>query len=187
MRRKDREMDKEFGIKIIDRAQYGIVSMIDEDNQPYGLPLSIVRDGESLYFHSAMDGKKVRALANNLSISVTFVGEVSVPDFYTKDQLDEITRDKSAASLLASKVFTTEFESALVKGKAKLIEDEEERIRAMKLICKKYTPSKMDYFNVAIESGLKRTNVYKIEIEEIRSKRKRFDKNGEEMKYGRME
>lgn len=42
----------------------------------------------------------------------------------------------------------------------------------MKLICQKYTPSKMDYFDLAIKWGLKRTKVYKIEIEDIKAKRK---------------
>ena len=51
MRRKDREMSEEFALKIIDKSRYGIVSMIDSDNMPYGLPLSIVRDDKNLYFH----------------------------------------------------------------------------------------------------------------------------------------
>ena len=43
----------------------------------------------------------------------------------------------------------------------------------------------MDYFNMAIKAGLKRTNVYKIEIEEIKAKRKKYDESGEEMKWRR--
>lgn len=31
MRRKDREMSKEFGIEVIDKSKYGVVSMIDKD------------------------------------------------------------------------------------------------------------------------------------------------------------
>jgi len=175
MRRKDREMGKKFGMEVIDKSIYGIISMIDENNEPYGIPLSIVRDENILYFHSAMDGKNV---------SVAFIGETKIPENYTKDELDEIAKDESKAALLTSNVFTTEYESAVVKGRVKLVENEEEKIKAMKLICEKYTPAKMDYFNMAIKAGLKRTNVYKIEIEEIKSKRKKYDINGEEMKWG---
>ncbi|WP_312906314.1 pyridoxamine 5'-phosphate oxidase family protein [Tissierella praeacuta] len=187
MRRKDREMNKEFGLEVIDKSRYGIVSMIDEDNEPYGIPLSIVRDEETLYFHSAMDGRKVKALEKNPNVSVAFIGEVKVPENYTKEELDEIVKDESKAVLLISSVFTTQYESAVVKGKVKLVEDEEEKIKAMRLICEKYTPTKMSYFNMAIKAGLKRTNVYKIEIEEIKAKRKKYDRHGEEMKWGRME
>lgn len=187
MRRKDREMNREFGIEVIDKSTYGVVSMIDEDNKPYGIPLSIVRDEDSLYFHSAMAGRKVKILEKNPNVSVAFVGEVKVPENYTKEELDEIVKDKSKAVLLISSVFTTEYESAVVKGKVQLVEDEEEKIKAMKLICEKYTWTKMDYFDMAIKAGLKRTNVYKIEIKEIKSKRKKYDTHGEEMKWGRME
>lgn len=187
MRRKDREMGKDFAIEIIDKSDYGILSMVGEDGRPYGLPLSLVREGENLYFHSAIDGKKVRALAKNPRVSIAFVGRVNVPDLYTREELDGLAEDRSKFFSLISKVFTTEFESALVEGRADLVEGEEERVRAMRLICEKYTPSKMDYFDLAIESGLSRVNIYRVKIEEIRAKRKKFDEKGEEMKYGRME
>lgn len=184
MRRKDREMGKKFGMEVIDKSIYGIISMIDENNEPYGIPLSIVRDENILYFHSATDGKKVKIFEKNSNVSVAFIGETKIPENYTKDELDEIVEDESKAALLTSNVFTTEYESAVVKGRVKLVENEEEKIKAMKLICGKYTPTNMDYFNMAIKAGLKRTNVYKIEIEEIKAKRKKYDINGEEMKWG---
>ncbi len=45
----------------------------------------------------------------------------------------------------------------------------------------------MDYFNLAIGSGLQAVSIYKIEINEIKAKRKKYDLHGEEMKWGRME
>ena len=187
MRRKDREMSPEFGIEIIDKARYGVMTMVDEENKPYSIPLSIVRDENTLYFHSAMDGKKVKIFERNPNVHVVFVGEVKIPENYTKEELDEITKDESKAVLLISSVFTTEYESAVVKGKVSLLEGEQDKIKAMKLLCEKYTPTKMEYFHMAIQSGLKRTNVYKIEIAEIKTKRKKYDQYGKEMKWGRME
>lgn len=188
MRRKDREMSREFGMEVIDRATYGIVSVIDnETNLPYSIPLSIARHGETLYFHSAMDGKKVKIFESSPYVSAVFVGQTKIPENYTKEELDEMVKDKSKAGAFGSKVFTTEFESAIVLGKIKLVENREEKIKAMKVICEKYTPTKMDYFSIAIESGLSRTNVYAIDIEEITAKRKKYDKSGKEMKWGRME
>jgi nitroimidazol reductase NimA-like FMN-containing flavoprotein (pyridoxamine 5'-phosphate oxidase superfamily) len=69
MRRNDREMDREFGLKVIDKSRFGIMSMLDKD-EPYGIPLSIVRDEDTLYFHSAMDGRKVKVLGDNPKVSV---------------------------------------------------------------------------------------------------------------------
>lgn len=187
MRRKDREMSREFGIEIIDKSKYGVLSMVDEDNEPYGIPLSIVRNENTLYFHSAMDGKKVKVFKNNPNVSIAFIGETKIPENYAKEELDEIMKDESKAASLTSKVFTTEYESAVVKGKIELVEDEEEKVKAMRRLCEKYTPTKMDYFAVAIKSGLKITNVYRISIEEIKAKRKKYDIHGKEMKWGRME
>ena len=186
MRRKDREMSEEFALAIIDKSRYGILSMIDGE-APYGIPLSMVRDGKAIYFHSAMDGRKVQALNHNQRVSAAFVGEVHVPDNYTKDQLDEIVADESRAVTFISNVFTTEFESAIVTGTVQKLEDVTEKTHAMKLICQKYTPDKMEYFEVAIKAGLGRANVYKITIDEITGKRKKYDLKGIEMKFGRME
>ncbi|MCK9443432.1 MAG: pyridoxamine 5'-phosphate oxidase family protein [Tissierellaceae bacterium] len=186
MRREDREMDKEFAVGVIDKSRYGVLSMVDGD-MPHGLPLSIVRDGDNLYFHSAMEGQKVDVLAKYPNVSIVFVGEVKVPENYTKEELDEIIKDEEKIPLLTSSVFTTEFESAIVKGKVTLVESKEEQVKAMKLICEKYTPTKMAYFDLAVESGLKRANVYKVKIKEITGKRKKYDIHGKEMKWGRME
>lgn len=187
MRRKDREMSAEFGLQVIDRARFGILSVIDENGEPYGVPLSIVRKDNILYFHSAQDGKKVRIFANNPLVRVAFVGATKIPELYTNQELDEILKDESNATMLISKVFTTEYESAMVKGYVKQVQDEAEKIMALRMVCEKYTPTKMDYFDIAIKAGLGRANAYRIDIEEITAKRKKYDEKGEEMKWGRMD
>lgn len=187
MRRIDREMSREFGKQVIDRARFGTLSMIDKNGEPYCIPLSIVRDENTLYFHSAADGKKVRLFECNPRVCIAFVGKIKIPENYTAEQLQEIAKDETKAALLISSVFTTEYESALVEGRVELVEDENVKIKAMRLICEKYTPSKMGYFDMAVKAGLGRAHVYKVEIFEISAKRKKYDKSGEEMKWGRME
>lgn len=187
MRRKDREMDRAFALALIDKSEYGVLSVIDTDGHPYGLPLSIVRKDDNLYFHSAKSGKKVESFTRGKEVSVTFVGEVKVPELYSDEELKSFLTDKAKGSSLASKVFTTEYESAIVFGRIYLVENSDEATEALRLLCEKYTPSKMDYFDLAAESGLPRTNVYRVEISNISAKRKKFDSSGEEMKWGRKE
>ncbi len=185
MRRKDREMNKEFGLQIIDKSNHGVLSMVDED-KAYGLPLSIVRDANYLYFHSAKEGRKVDVLDNNPNISIVFVGKVNIPENYERDELDEMSKNPNKAIKFISSVFTTEFESVIVDGKVEVVVNKNEKINAMRLICQKYTPNKMKYFHTAIDAGLKRTKVYRIRIENISSKRKKYDNKGKEMKWARM-
>ncbi|WP_108822318.1 pyridoxamine 5'-phosphate oxidase family protein [Dysgonomonas sp. Marseille-P4361] len=187
MRRKDREMNQEFAIGLIDKSPFGVLSIIDMDGQPYGIPLSLVRDDKFLYFHSAKGGKKADSLSNGQSVWVTFVGTVDVPDLFSEEELQSFLTNESKASTLSSKVFTTEYESAMILGKIYLVKEETESINALRLLCEKYTPSKMPYFDLAVKEGLPKTNIYRIDIEEITSKRKKFDSSGEEMKWGRIE
>lgn len=186
MRRKDREMDREFGFKVIDKAQYGVISIIDGD-KPYGIPLSIVRKEDILYFHSAKAGKKVDVLSQNPNISIAFVGDKKIPENYSHGELEEMKNNPSEAVKFISSVFTTEYESAVITGKVEQVTDEYEKIEAMRIICEKYTPGKMQYFDTAIKAGLNRTDVYRVKIDNITSKRKKYDSEGIEMKWGRME
>lgn len=182
MRRKDREMDREFGYGVIDKAQYGVLSTIDEEGRPYGLPLSLVRKGDSLYFHSAKGGKKLGIFERTKEVWVTFVGETNIPENYSQEELEEISKDESNVGLLLSKVFTTEFESTMVKGSIEKVEDKEEKIEALNLICRKYTPDKIKYAEKAIVSSYERVNIYKIKVDEITAKRKKYDSQGKEIK-----
>ena len=182
MRRKDREMNKEFGLELIDRAGYGVLSVVDEDS-PLSVPLSIVREGNFLYFHSAREGRKTDVFYDGIKVTVVFVADVKVPELYSDEELSIMATDESKFSVLVSSVFTTEFASAIVTGTLEEVLDEDEKIHALELVCKKYTPNKMEYFKSAVLSGAKFTRVYKVEIEELTSKRKKYAKDGHELKF----
>ncbi len=187
MRRKDREMDRSFGLEVIDRAQYGVLNLVDEDGKAYGVPLSIARDGEVLYFHSAKSGKKVDLIKDGSQVHLTFVGKSQVPDLITPEEVARLVELKEGYNVLTTKLFTTEFESAMVTGTIRSVESQEEKTRGLRVICEKYTPQWMQYFERALNDGLKVTAIYAIDIGEVTAKRKKFDANGEEMKWQRME
>ncbi|MDX9918061.1 MAG: pyridoxamine 5'-phosphate oxidase family protein [Gudongella sp.] len=186
MRRKDREMGVEFGLQVIDRAKFGVVTLVDENGEPYGIPLSIVRDGNTLYFHSAKAGTKNDLFSKEPVVRIVFVGEVEVPELYSEDELNDMVADDVKASELTKTVFTTQYESAIVKGRVHEVTDEDAKFEVLRKICKKFTPDKMAYFEAAANTGIKDTNAFSVEIEELTAKRKRFDSEGIEMKWGRM-
>ncbi len=165
MRRKDREMNSDFALLVSDKCEYAVLAMTDHDNMPYCLPLTIVREEDTIYFHSAMAGLKTDILKTNPNICMTCVGDT------------HRLEDK----------FTTEFESAVIRGKAYEVTDAQEKIHALRLLCLRHTPANMQQFDDSIRKSLDRTAVWKIKISSITGKRKKYDKNGIEMKYGRME
>ncbi|MDR0411270.1 MAG: pyridoxamine 5'-phosphate oxidase family protein [Treponema sp.] len=149
MRRKDREMPRNFAEKVIDRAEFAVMGTVDADEKPYCVTLSMVRDGDCLYFHCAQEGKKVDCIRRNRNVCVTFVGETRIPDGK----------------------FTIYYESAVVFGEAREVVDENEKTHALRLICERFTPNNMENFDGAIVQSLKITGIWKIYINEITGKR----------------
>ncbi|MDR2793719.1 MAG: pyridoxamine 5'-phosphate oxidase family protein [Treponema sp.] len=149
MRRKDREMDRAYAEQVIDRAAFAALATVNDDGTPYCMPLSPVRDGEYVYFHCAREGKKITNMRARPKVCLTFVGAVSAPEGK----------------------FTLHYESAVVSGVAEEIPDKDEKIRALKRICARYTPGNMAAFDEAIERSLAVTGVWKVRIDEISGKK----------------
>lgn len=182
MRRKDRQMDAAFGLQIIDKAAYAVVSVVDELGCPYSIPISPVRIGDVIYFHSAQGGRKVELFTEGKPMCMVFVGEVQVPELYSEEELKVMEHDELRATELTRRVFTTEYESAIVKGKILKVQDEEERAKAFRAISMKYCPSKERLIDSAIRAGGGRAFIYAVGIDELTAKRKKYDASGEEIK-----
>ena len=165
MRRKDREMDAGFARMVLDKCEWAVLATVGADGAPYCVPVTIVRDGETLYFHSAKAGEKVEDLARDGRVCLTAVGD-------TKIALD---------------AFTTEFESAVVHGTAREVTGEAEKTEALRLLCQRHVPTNMGAFDDAIAQSLRRTGVWAIEMERVTGKRKKYGKDGKELKFGAME
>ncbi|MBR2147961.1 MAG: pyridoxamine 5'-phosphate oxidase family protein [Campylobacter sp.] len=83
-----------------------------------------------------------------------------------------ISRGKDSASELGGKVFTTEYLSAIAKTKAYEVTQNSQKIKALELLCKKYTPNYMDYFDTAAFGLLNKMNIYELKIEHLSAKAK---------------
>ncbi len=165
MRRKDREMPAEFAYEVSDVCEWATLAMVDEEQKPYCVPLSIVRKDNAIYFHCAKSGKKTDALKANDEVCISCVG-------YTHRMENE---------------FTTEFESAIVQGKAAEVNDEAEKVEALRLLCQRHTPAHMAAFDSELAQSLSRTAVWKVEISSITGKRKKYGRHGKELKFGEVE
>lgn len=152
MRRKDREMPPEFAREVSDKCEYAALSMVDVNGGPYCVPVTIVRCGDSIYFHCAHEGLKIECLKHDNRVCLACVGD-------TKRALDK---------------FTTEFESAIIRGNAFEVTDEEEKISALRALCERHTPTNMAAFDDAIQKSLSRTAIWRIDMTEITGKRKKY-------------
>jgi len=152
IRNEKRKMDRDFAEAVVDKCRFFVMATVGPDNEPYCVPLSMARDGEWLYFHSAMEGHKIDNLRANNRVCISCVGDINIP------------RGK----------FTVEYESAVIFGRAEELrsqESKEEKIHALRIISQRYTPDNMTAFEATIERSLDRTAVWKIHIDEISGKK----------------
>ena len=67
MRRKDRQVSDEEAMAYLKAAEYGVLSTVGPDGEPYGVPLTyaVEEDGKGLVFHCARDGYKLACFGAN--------------------------------------------------------------------------------------------------------------------------
>ena len=171
IRKESRAMPAEWALEVLHKAPYVTVSMTDADGQPYGLPLSLAsNDDEHWYFHGALEGKKIDAIRKHPDVCLSAVTRCT-PTVGPKDGS-----------------FTLQYKSAIAFGQAEIVTDETEKTEALRMICQRFLPQHMDAFRSSIERSLSRTVVVRITLSEPPTgKRKQYDNEGEEMKYGRTE
>ena len=128
-------------------AEYGVLSTASQNGMPYGIPLSFcIIDGQ-LYFHCAMEGRKIDCLEQNSSVSFCAVG---------------------ATEVLPEK-FGTKYESAIVAGTAEEVFAEEKQL-ALEGLIKKYSSDHIESGAKYIDALTHKTRVFKIVVDGISGK-----------------
>lgn len=145
MRRQDRARDAAFAWEVFDQAPYGVLCLRDGEGG-YGVPISPARIGERVYFHCAMEGKKLDCLAAYPEVAMT------------------------AVSSIGPAQFSVNYRSAILRGRAVIVEEEEEKREALRAICQRYCPEQMDGFERCAGSMLKQTCICRVDVAEITAK-----------------
>lgn len=105
--------------EILRMATHGVLSLVDADGTPYGVPLSFVYDGgDIIYFHCACAGHKIDCISANASCSFCVV----------------------AQDLIVPEEFTTYFRSVVCFGRVTIVSDREELEKGLLLLAEKYSP-----------------------------------------------
>ncbi len=154
MRRKDRERDRAFAYAVIDRCEYGTAAFSAGEEGPYCIPLSMVRVGDDLYFHCALQGRKLELLRADPRVCVSFV--TGTEPAYEAEKNN----------------YTTYYKSAVVAGTAFEVLDPAEKTAALRALCEKLLPEHMGDFDRAVSRSLPATAVWGIHMETAVGKEK---------------
>ena len=148
MRRKRQQLTTEQSIAILLRATSGTLALSGDNGYPYAVPMSYVYSEGRLFFHSALEGHKVDAIRR-----------------CDKASFCVIDRDD-----VKPQQYTTYFRSVIAFGRISIIEDEGQRLAAVRLLGNRYNPDNDEALQKEIESGFKRMLVICLEIEHLTGK-----------------
>jgi nitroimidazol reductase NimA-like FMN-containing flavoprotein (pyridoxamine 5'-phosphate oxidase superfamily) len=149
MRRVDRSISQEEAVETLKSGEYGVLSTVDGEGQPYGIPVSFVLWNGAVYFHASNEGgSKYDNIEKNPKVSFTVVGNTKV----------------------LPEQFGTLYMSAIAFGRAHLVEDEEERLSVFKEFLNKYSAGYFGEGMKYIEEQGHDAMVVKIEIDSITGK-----------------
>jgi uncharacterized protein len=147
MRRQDRSISQQEAFAVLQKAEYGILSVASPDGQPYGVPLNYCVLDDAIYFHCAGEGKKLDVLSKNNSVSFCAIGE----------------------SKVLSEQFAMKYESAIISGKAEEVTGNEKQ-SALEGIVKKYSSQFLNEGLEYIKANTASAKVYKIVIQSTTGK-----------------
>ncbi|MDE7443606.1 MAG: pyridoxamine 5'-phosphate oxidase family protein [Muribaculaceae bacterium] len=147
MRRFKQLLDEQSTKVILHTATNGVLSLIDADKTPYGVPISFAYDGDRcIYFHSALNGHKIECITVNEQCSFCIIDQ----------------------DLIVPHKFTSYFRSVIVKGKIHVISDHEEILKGLLLLCDKYSPGEDS--NREITKCISRVAVLRLDIDSMTGK-----------------
>jgi nitroimidazol reductase NimA-like FMN-containing flavoprotein (pyridoxamine 5'-phosphate oxidase superfamily) len=148
MRRKDKEITSKAEIEGIIRRSLVCRLALADENRPYIVPLCFGYKDNSLYFHSAVQGKKIDIIKKNNRVCFEFDVDYKV-----------IKADKACE-------WGMQYKSVVGFGQASFLEDSESKRQALDIIMKQYSGESSAY----PEAKLKHTVIIKVDIEHMTGK-----------------
>jgi nitroimidazol reductase NimA-like FMN-containing flavoprotein (pyridoxamine 5'-phosphate oxidase superfamily) len=146
----NKQVTHDEAMEILGQAEYGVLSTIDKDGYPYGLPLHHIVLDDTVYLHCALEGHIMDNISDNNRVCLTVVGY----------------------SELVPSSFTGKYESVIVFGKANLVEGSE-KVDMLKALVRKYSPEYYDKGMKVIDTFKDKCSVIRIDVEHITGKKNR--------------
>lgn len=163
MRRSKQLLSPDQTCTILANATSGTLAVVDADGFPYTVPLSFAFEEPAagmepsaegtatkgtIWFHCAPTGHKLDAIATCDRASFCVI------------DADEIVPEE----------FTTYFRSAVAFGRVRVVRDDAERLHALQLMARKYSPGLDEGAKREIDSSFKHVTVLALDVERLTGK-----------------
>jgi len=152
MRRKEKEItEKVIQEEILRQAEVGRLGTA-VDGVPYVVPMNFCYVEDMIYLHSFRAGKKIKAIQSNPRVC------------FEVDE-GEIIKGETPCD------YSWRFTSVIANGVATVVEDQDERLRGLRLISDKYSPGKGAMITPEIMEKNKHVWIVRIDIDEMAGKK----------------
>jgi len=143
--------DREAAYRILDEGFLCHVGFV-VDGQPFVIPTSYGRDGDSLYIHGSAASRMLRQMKDGVPVCVTVT------------LLDGL--------VLARSIFnhSMNYRSVVILGKAMLVDEPDQKLKALRLLSEHIIPGRWADSRQPNERELKATSVLRLPIEEFSAK-----------------
>lgn len=148
MRRSRQQLSQDECVDILCRATAGVLAVMGDGGYPYTVPLSHVYAGGHLYFHSALQGHKVDAIKANPQCSFCVIAQ------------DDVHPHE----------FTTHYKSVIAFGRIHVIDDDAERLMALRLLGRRHAPHDEQGLQHEIDKDFARVLMLRFDIEHLTGK-----------------
>ncbi len=148
MRRNRQQLSREECERILGRCTSGVLALTGDGGYPYAVPLSYVYADGTIIFHSAVQGHKVDAIRRDNRCSFCVIEQ------------DEIRPAE----------FTTYFRSVIVFGRIQILEAADEKVQALRLLGRRYSPNDEAGLQHEIDKSLDHVMLIRLDIEHISGK-----------------
>ena len=148
MRRDRQQLSREKCELILGRCTSGVLALTGDGGYPYAVPLSYVYTDGVIIFHSAVEGHKVDAIRRDSRCS-----------FCVIDQDD-----------IKPAEFTTHFRSVIAFGRIHILEDADEKVQALRLLGRRYSPDDEPGLQHEIDKSLDHVLLLRLDIEHLSGK-----------------
>jgi nitroimidazol reductase NimA-like FMN-containing flavoprotein (pyridoxamine 5'-phosphate oxidase superfamily) len=145
------EFDREAVYRIIDEGFVCHIAFV-VDGQPYAVPTSYGRAGETLYIHGSAVSRMLRSLSGGISVCVTVT------------LIDGLVLARSAFH------HSINYRSVMIFGTAIKVEDAEEKAAALRAFTEHVIPGRWSEVRQPNEQELKATTVLALPLVEVSAK-----------------
>lgn len=148
MRRKRQQLSTEENKEILKRATSGTLALLGDNGYPYAVPISYVYTNNQLYFHSALTGHKIDAIKQCEKASFCVIDK------------DDVKPEQ----------YTTYFRSVIAFGKIYIIENETEKMEAVRMLGQRYHPHDDEKLKAEIDKSFAHMLIIRLDIEHLSGK-----------------